>query len=520
MHRGLQILEIVELICSNVVQISPTSPRRTARTLAALARTCTIFSGPALDALWRKQTSLAPFLKLMPEDLFEPSDRPGGLHNRQWRLSRPIVATDWSRATTYAFRVRELFLSHFGFERTSDVLQAFILCCPSGFLFPRLRILTYPLSHPTPIRIFLPSTLEQISVTGEASHTSLSLLSALANSCPRLKSVAVSLSPESGHVNHNTCLLVAALHSLVSLTMDTPTLAGISHLGQLSTLTTLRLGSLPSTLVSLSSGSPPMFPRLRLLQVASAPIGPATALIRRCSNTPLVYLNLNFQTCPTIVEMEAFYKALRAVCVHASLESITLGALKPVSPAARRDDYAITGRSLDILTCFTKLGALFLTAPGGFDLDDPSIARLAAAWPNLKNLWLATVPSDVEPRLTLQSLRSLAEHCPNLRLLHINVDARSIPPTGPTRVVHYCLTSINVASSPISGAPPVARYISGLFPNVSEITTAREDEDNDDAEEIIQNVKAIQYHNLWKEVETQVPEFVATRAEEQAWGPI
>jgi hypothetical protein len=135
MHQCLQIVEIVSLICSNVDNQFPPTPQRCAARnlldLAALARTCTMFREPALNTLWREQYSLAPFLNLMPDNLFESSK--GRLYDRRWvshivtvwhlriilphltcplvqRLSRPIVATDWSRAPVYTSRVKELFL--------------------------------------------------------------------------------------------------------------------------------------------------------------------------------------------------------------------------------------------------------------------------------------------------------------------------------------------------------------------------------------------------------------------------
>lgn len=57
MHRALTILEITQIICSYFVLEEPS--------LAALARTCTIFHGPALDALWSTQNSMKPHVQLL-----------------------------------------------------------------------------------------------------------------------------------------------------------------------------------------------------------------------------------------------------------------------------------------------------------------------------------------------------------------------------------------------------------------------------------------------------------------------
>jgi hypothetical protein len=85
MHRCLSILEILDLICDNLdVSISVAGPSPRLRTLANLARTCTLFSGPALDALWRTQNSLNPLFGVMPDDLFEPVHDPVPDYLRVW----------------------------------------------------------------------------------------------------------------------------------------------------------------------------------------------------------------------------------------------------------------------------------------------------------------------------------------------------------------------------------------------------------------------------------------------------
>jgi hypothetical protein len=75
MHRALQILEVVEEICSHVV---PNQPGR--HTLASLARTATLFQDPALNILWRWQGTFAHILRCMPEDLWNVPVREGSVN--------------------------------------------------------------------------------------------------------------------------------------------------------------------------------------------------------------------------------------------------------------------------------------------------------------------------------------------------------------------------------------------------------------------------------------------------------
>lgn len=73
MHRGLQIPEIVELVC---IELAEDLPRYGAgppqcQHLAALARTCKTFQDPALDLLWSHQkNTMKNLLMCMPNDLW------------------------------------------------------------------------------------------------------------------------------------------------------------------------------------------------------------------------------------------------------------------------------------------------------------------------------------------------------------------------------------------------------------------------------------------------------------------
>ncbi|KAJ7907014.1 hypothetical protein B0H13DRAFT_2503798 [Mycena leptocephala] len=236
--------------------------------------------------------------------------------------------------------------------------------------------------------------------------------------------------------------------------MSVLTTAALSHVGRLSTVTELHLASLPNTLRLLQPESPAMFGHLRELSVDSVEIGLATSFFGLCSNTPLIGIRLTFRFCPTVAETDAFYNALRSNCSHTSLSLLSLHLLDVSPPAGHYN--LIPGSSLRTLDCFVNLRTLSLTAPVGFDLDDPTIAQLAAAWSNITTLMLPTPISTVPPRLTLQSLYSLAQTCPRLCSLRLTFDATSIPAPGPMRAIHDCLASIDVESSPISNATPVA----------------------------------------------------------------
>ena len=69
MHHCLYISEVLNLIFNFVghcdVQLHQ-GPQVGRKTLASLARTCHLFSSPALDVLWHELYSFDPLIKVFP----------------------------------------------------------------------------------------------------------------------------------------------------------------------------------------------------------------------------------------------------------------------------------------------------------------------------------------------------------------------------------------------------------------------------------------------------------------------
>ena len=69
MHHALRISEVLSVIFEFIRHYDDQvyrGPRVGARTLASLARTCYLFSSPALDTLWQELHSFDPLLKVFP----------------------------------------------------------------------------------------------------------------------------------------------------------------------------------------------------------------------------------------------------------------------------------------------------------------------------------------------------------------------------------------------------------------------------------------------------------------------
>ncbi|KAK7018129.1 hypothetical protein R3P38DRAFT_3200476 [Favolaschia claudopus] len=506
MHRCLHIVEVLEMIFREF------DGRKGRATLARLARTCRTFSPGALDLLWKAPGSLDPILGLFPADLV--ALRPTEGRKLQWEILRPIAFNDWDRVAVYAPRVKSFYLGFSTLEKTSKVLPVLSFCSPRGLVFPNLRYLgcTFVTINPALIRPLLPAGLEEFSLLCQADTESLSIISVLGDLCPGLKTVTIHLAnSESNDPKPSLSNLLHTLRRLVSLTIDMPDAADIAHLGQLSTLKTLQLGTLPHGLSSLPVPSYPLFPNLVELRISHAEIQSAIAFLAFCANTPLASLRLNFASTSSDADVARFYHALKLACAHDSLRVLRI--VHSAEVMARK--------SLRILASFEQLRELAISA-ASFEFDDQTIGNLATSWPFLQklNLMVCTLDILVDPPITLHAFRLLVRHCPMLHFLRLDVDASQVPPAEPTRIGPHSLEHLDVGCSRILHAPSVARYLSGLFPKLESITTDREYEDNDDPDEIAANEVAIERHRLWKQVESEVPEFVAAREEEHPRDPL
>ncbi|KAJ7126028.1 hypothetical protein C8R44DRAFT_733946 [Mycena epipterygia] len=184
-------------------------------------------------------------------------------------------------------------------------------------------------------------------------------------------------------------------------------------------------------------------------------------------------------------------------------------------------NHVIEIQSLRTLFGFVNLTSISILSPIGIDLDNTTVLDLARAWPRIETLELSSYYcASPRPRVTLECLHSFARHCPHLRALTMTLDGTVIPVVGaPHRVCQHQLDHLGVEYSAISTPIEVARLLSAVFPNLKDIGTDREDQDNEDLDEgkMVRYDQAITFHNLWKEVEGLLPHLLAIREEEWAW---
>ncbi|KAJ6471625.1 hypothetical protein C8R47DRAFT_1147413 [Mycena vitilis] len=512
MHPTLHIAEIVRIIVSYL------DPGTNASDLASLARTCTIFHGPALDFLWRHQTTIMNLVKCMPADLWATH----GTGARTMRLSRPVEAADWDRPFHYSHRIRSLTIQHYlQNERMSNVYGVLALGIPRDYLLPNLQALSWEPGVETFsfIHLFLAPRITSISLPDFDSVLQFSLLTPLARRFPALTVVKLGERWDSESPSKQSCTsaFVSQLGSVTSLEVNTLNLAAITHLGRSPTLETLRLGLSATTPLSglLDRGLFRNLVSVELWCHENEGTKSVTDFVRTWSSPPLRSLGVEWCYPPTAEATEEFCLALKEHCSHDSLHTLDMKVNSAVDPLN-----AIPGGVFRPLFCFSNLASVSIAAPVGYRLDDAMISELSAAWPRVEELRF----KHGQHSTTLLALHALAKHCPKLHTLEMSLDASSVPmPPADLycrkQLLHEALVSLDVGQSPILHAFDVARWISATFFSLYRIATDREDAGDSEADFADPNILAeVRYHMLWKDVEDLLPSLNDMRAEEFQWG--
>ncbi|KAJ7454325.1 hypothetical protein B0H11DRAFT_1875330 [Mycena galericulata] len=463
--------------------------------LAAVARTCRAFQGPALDFLWRYST-LLNLLRCMPSDLWAVDEVREVLTIKYYLDSlRPIHITDWHRVVVYARRIQHISSSDEDCD-LSKIFPMISVCFPLQ-LFPNLRGLHWYHSGPQfqYIHLFLASSITSISFNAATyGPAEYSFLSKLGQDYPMLKDMLI----QSGEIQPISDSM-RTLTSIESISVRSVDQEAFQHLCRLPTLTSLFLTLLSPSLPLLPSADIRLFPVLRKLSLGVYESGDMTCLLERCDQTPLTSLNIYMER-STAAETHNLFTSLSTSVSHTSLTHLSL-----FQNIRSQPDIPIRGQSLHPLLSFTNLLSITLIMLVEIDLDNATISDLARAWPHIEQLALSSHYPSTSRRATLQCLHSFAGFCPRLTNLTINFDGTDLVQGIDCHVLQHALTKLNVVFSPISTAMPVAQFISAMFPNLRKVDTARGDQGQEDWYGLEHIEEAIRFHRLWKEVESLLP---------------
>ncbi|KAJ7052020.1 hypothetical protein C8F01DRAFT_1376384 [Mycena amicta] len=504
MHRCLQIPEIL-------LQVVAHYRLHDRSTLAALARTCRLFEGPAADRLWRDPGPgiLQYIFGCFPADLFETVTDSGKL---KLRLLRPVLLGDWERPRRYCDRVR---VFAFGDNYRKDpfqeeeALSLLLIWLPDGFLFPKLENLVLQLIFADTrlslmlFRRLLSPRLKSIDFETPTPPV-LSILPAItqmALTLTELRFAKMTHNPHTAADHATICFFVRSLNHLRHLTipaLDHDTFIHVARLASLQELNVeLSEGVDPSVLLPVES-----FVGLKQITLSEADMVTATRLLHLLSDSPLEHIDVASKKFTPSASVSSFYSGIAAHIRRSSLREFR----------HTWSDYGceIGLEMLSCLSSFSQLTTIYIHSTGGFDLNDQSIAPLARAWPSLKSFSLKHPSSDSE--LTLAALLPFAQYCPELIFIKMTFDTTIIPSSTSTssgeRIKRPELGHLGVNRSRLDKSFPVARFLSAVFPNLGVVYNSwQEGADDEDFDDVVNMLGA------WQEVEELIPQLVAVRAE-------
>ncbi|KAF9566130.1 hypothetical protein CPC08DRAFT_628791 [Agrocybe pediades] len=443
------------------------------RSLSRLARTCRAFSGPALDVLWRDLDSIVPIIGLFPNNLLKKSRKPG------LGLSRLPRDEDWKTIIKYSERIQRITYDESANNLTPSIFSVFEDCRPQNmaYVLPRLQELTWKVETSSALdrcMIFLHPELQVLNL--EIGNKMPKIHEFLTEVCKRTTLKGISfISPTSLPDNFTELLSnqvglekvvlvapgalaprigrwVASIPELKHLQMDLTGRAPIAIEGFFDELRPRSGDSTPSSIGSRDSGifsgeeldfteirksalrltgdlpSKGSFSKLKRLQLTGEVAN--MAVFFKHLDSDLVHLDLVIEDPPdnadwqdlSDIMCERFKDSLQSLRISATASSKFADLVRSTGRAEPP-----SGRlSLERFTGLTKLVRLDIDLPESILFTPTDIECLANACPNLESLKLCPTsrfPPPHSPKLTLESLASLTEHCKRLHTLAVVFNA-------------------------------------------------------------------------------------------------
>ncbi|KAJ7140946.1 hypothetical protein C8R44DRAFT_239265, partial [Mycena epipterygia] len=379
MHRGLCILEVVELICS--VAEFPT--------LAALAQTCQIFQPPALSVLWSDQPDLLQLLKCLPSDLWEMTEV-GAFAPATLRFRRPVVPSDWTRVLFYAVYVKTL-VEESRLSVMAEIYAALSLSLPKHPLFPNIRHLTWRTRDDIfpYIRTLVGDKLKSIFLDFHGSDIiRSSLLLSLTTFHPKLTHLEIDvLITDSPMATPAIYSAICSWNHLEKLKFSSLDLPSMLHLARLPNLKYLHLYHFPSDAATLRqfqarvASTGPVFAALREFTAYSNPITLIADFLDVIDPDALDKIDLTIEA-PNLTEE---WQALTTSLARKSCKTLTKLSLTNIY-STEHDipdalEHMLGTESIQPLLSFANLAQVTIGAAHGIDLDDAFLKRMALAWP-------------------------------------------------------------------------------------------------------------------------------------------
>ncbi|KAH7923675.1 hypothetical protein BV22DRAFT_569287 [Leucogyrophana mollusca] len=483
------------------------------RSLAYLARSCRMFTEPALDALYSELQLMDPLIRCMPSDLWTVTSNP--YSELVISLRRLPCEDDWRIFTKHAMRVRVLGTSKPG-SLTCNLdgeLISTLLTSPhvSQALLPRLEVLICPAwsgEYCHLLRRLINPNLTQFysrTHTHKWSIPQLSVISSLGIQCVDMKVLHLRHGPADDDGTSVIVDVVCKWRHLQKLLIGAPTDKLIRHLPSLPSLRFLHL-IIPENDIAPTRRKIDFPETLRVIHIEFVTYSSCKAFLENVYASP-TRLHIISETWTPPTAIQDFISWLPQHFSPAHLEKLSFGADYRHPPV--EDSSIISCKPIFV---FSRLKSLDLGPLSTAKFDDAALEELAAGFPQLEALCLGNHYGwPYSPAITLGGLKNLLKHCRKLTQLSLpfNADVKcGLTPNHPLFVQltpNDTITTLSVVNSGIGDPVRVAAVLSSFFPRLKSIRTTHDWTDE-------AGIRCAR----WKEVSDLLPMFAASREQGRA----
>lgn len=359
------------------------------------------------------------------------------------------------------------------------------MAAPNSSLFPNMRDLTWnPRIKDNTfiyIRLFLGPNTTSISYKLHPDNPeALSFLPVLPDLFP---SLAIAQFLNDSRFNTKVC-------EILSSAVICWTHLHVLHVGNLNYAALVHISKLPflrelcfTCLTKIKQLATPLnpacrFPALLHLEITTETIHAPIQLFEFVSASPLecIFINVLRDRSP-LSFWSTLMNLINERCQKLTLQFLTIKNKDSDNSHRNPIDSVI---NLDALFMFPKLVELILAPTGGFLLSQETVSRMPVAWPRLERLELGVHKrSPGLSIITLPDLIPFAKLCPDLNHLGILLDARKVieytskPGNG---FQNRNLETLRVGDSPVGNPLSVAAFLSDIYPNLTTIYAAEDDD--------------------------------------------
>ncbi|KAF9002454.1 hypothetical protein BDQ17DRAFT_1542235 [Cyathus striatus] len=524
------IPEILRIICEHLISEK--------KSLAALARTCRIFEGPALDMLWFSLDDFYQLAKCLPSNVLREETKDDKI--TYLVLKHYLLLSDCSRLLHYAKRVRHFTFVNLGRMSPKQVhitvFQGLQVALQGNKLLPNVRHLTWRcknLNISPYLHMFLGPYLSKIQYTfSPRSPVQLSLVPALCEQYHSLKAVEFLFDDDNASTKSKSqaaeliSMFIYKWNSLEYLTVPNATYSALLKLSQLPHLKSLiinqcKFDNVPPT---TSKDGFPFLAYLELQQCHAASDCIAVVTLMDCS--PLHDMRIAIIEVETSSSWEKIFLSINQHCCHDTLQNIHCwdGSGQDMIPSSARTDM-IKYEDIRPLLVFQNIRIINAGFCRGLYLSNPSsIKEMATCWKSIEILIFEHSRSfrgGKSSDISLLDLLPIVEHCSELQMLGLPFHANSLPKLDKNNIPwdNVCATNLTrlfVGNSPIINPALVAATLSAIFPSLEDISTILDDLNDSDGE-LVQNPIVQTMHKAWKQTEELVKMFSIVRTQERSY---